>query len=117
MPESNKKSGKTKVPAWLEYDILKDGTAVITGCKGKRTAADLPPQIDGRKVTKVGGYAFYRKQDLISVTIPEGVTSIGKDAFCGCDHLLLPKTLLHQLKEYCIFHQVFLERFGRYHSQ
>ncbi len=38
-------------------------------------------------VTSIGNYAFYGCTNLRSVTIPSGVTSIGYDAFYGCTNL------------------------------
>ena len=38
-------------------------------------------------VTSIGDYAFYRCTNLASVNIPSGVTSIGKGAFSGCANL------------------------------
>ena len=35
-------------------------------------------------VTWIGGSAFYGCSSLTSITIPEGVTSIGERAFSGC---------------------------------
>ena len=40
-----------------------------------------------RKVTSIGGGAFYGCYDLTSVTIGNNVTSIGKDAFFNCSSL------------------------------
>ena len=50
------------------------------------------------KVTSIGDYAFRncRKAPLISVTIPEGVNSIGKYAFYGCvcmTSVIIPSTV------------------------
>ena len=40
-----------------------------------------------RKVTSIGGSAFYECSLLTSITIPNSVTSIGDDAFCYCSGL------------------------------
>ena len=39
-------------------------------------------------VTSVGDYAFYGCTGLTSMTIPDSVTSIGRDAFSGCTGLI-----------------------------
>ena len=51
------------------------------GCKGL-TSVTIP---DG--VTSIGSYAFYGCTDLTSVTIPDSVTSIGSYAFYECTSL------------------------------
>lgn len=38
-------------------------------------------------VTQIGDYAFYESSNLISITIPDGVTSIGHGSFCKCYNL------------------------------
>ena len=38
-------------------------------------------------VTSIGDEAFYGCESLTSIDIPNGVTSIGKEAFCGCKGL------------------------------
>ena len=62
-------------------------TGTITGCEDSVTAADIPSEIYDVKVTAIGGAAFSRKQNLTSVTIPDGVTIIHKNAFYLCRNL------------------------------
>ncbi len=42
----------------------------------------------GDGVTSIGKYAFYGCENLTSITVPEGVTSIGLGAFIGCEKLI-----------------------------
>lgn len=71
----------------FEYKVLSDGTAEITGYNGKDAVLRIPSKLDGHKVISIGDEAFYSpsyngKEDyLISVIIPDGVTSIGNQAF------------------------------------
>jgi hypothetical protein len=47
-------------------------------------------------VTSIGEYAFSQCSNLISVTMPEGITTIEKDAFAACNHLspvVIPSTV------------------------
>ena len=39
------------------------------------------------RITEIWGGAFYGYENLVSITIPEGVTSIGEHAFGGCTKL------------------------------
>ena len=43
----------------------------------------------GNGVTSIGDYAFYNCSSLTSVTIPDSVTSIGSSAFSGCSNLTI----------------------------
>jgi hypothetical protein len=52
----------------------------ITGYTGTGDTVDIPPEINGKPVTAIGGSAFYNNQ-LISVIIPNSVTFIGNYAF------------------------------------
>ena len=79
-----------------EYDILDDGTVEITSYNGEDENVTIPSEIDGKKVTSIGYGAFkgefnyeteQYESNLISVTIPNSVTSIGNSAFCGCSSL------------------------------
>ncbi|MEE0913777.1 MAG: leucine-rich repeat protein [Ruminococcus sp.] len=68
------------------YTVLEDGTAEITGYNGGDTNITIPSEIDGYAVTSIGKEAFASRK-FESVTIPEGVTNIGKDAFY-CNYYL-----------------------------
>jgi len=43
--------------------------------------------IDGIEIKNIGGFAFCECNSLTSITIPDGVTSIGIDAFEDCANL------------------------------
>ncbi len=70
-----------------QYNILSDNTIEITKYTGSSTTADIPAQIDGKKVTSIGNEAFRNCTALRSVIIPEGVTNIGEYAFGACSSL------------------------------
>ncbi len=56
-------------------------TYAFSGCN-KLTSITIP---DG--VTSIGDFAFYGCSSLISINIPDGVTNIGQYAFFGCNIL------------------------------
>jgi hypothetical protein len=71
-----------------DFDVSKsaDGKSVtITGYKGKATVVNIPAKIQNLPVTSVRG--FKGNTSITSVTIPNGVTSIGGSAFNGCTSL------------------------------
>ena len=47
----------------------------------------IPSQIDGKTVTSLGSYAFYKCDALTSVTIPDTVTKLGWGTFMDCTKL------------------------------
>lgn len=55
--------------------------SLIDGSITEITAEDL------EGVTEVADYAFYKRQNITKITIPDSVISIGKSAFSGCSHL------------------------------
>ena len=70
---------------------------VITGYKGKNGIVAVPEKIGNDTVIAIGEYAFspqakhihedsrtFRENSLTSVTLPEGITSIGEGAFLSC---------------------------------
>lgn len=74
----------------LKCRLLSDGTIEIAGRRrsfnftGK--SYTVPDVIDGKKVTSIGECAF-RGEYFSSLTIPDGITSIGIEAFRNCDQL------------------------------
>ena len=79
-----------------DYTILDDGTVKIQFYNGSGSAVSIPATLGGRKVTMIDSYAFFFHEEITSVTIPEGVTEIGENAFKDCTALKsvkLPSTL------------------------
>ena len=65
-----------------------DGKATITSVNKINLTGDvvIPSTLGGYPVVAIGDYAF-KECSFASVTIPNGVTSIGDRAFWGCDGL------------------------------
>lgn len=53
---------------------------------GNETNLTLPTNCHGKNY-EINQYAFFGRDDLISVEIPNGVTKIGQSAFTGCGNL------------------------------
>ena len=70
-----------------QYEILSNGTVMITYYNGSASSLSIPSSINGRKVTQIGPCAFMNRMSLISVTIPSSVTDIGYAAFISCTSL------------------------------
>ncbi|MDR0313182.1 MAG: leucine-rich repeat domain-containing protein [Treponema sp.] len=73
----------TSPRATSAYDFtyeVRDGTITITGLYRAAREVVIPGNVNGVSVTAIRNEAFRRKE-LISATIPNGVTSIGDDAF------------------------------------
>lgn len=80
----------------LTYEEKTDGTLVITGCDDSVVTVDIPAEIDGKAVVAISNNAFYNKNALTSVRIPEGVTHVYSYAFASCESLVnieIPSTL------------------------
>lgn len=59
-------------------------TAQITGYTGTGHNCTIPSDISGYKVTSLKAEAFKNKDTVLSVTIPDTVTTIGSACFSGC---------------------------------
>ena len=86
-----------------EYEVLENGTVRIIDYLGAGGNVVIPAEIDGKKVTEIGNFAFspflpydtilgghnydYRDLVITKITIPEGVTTIDDDAFWRSEHL------------------------------
>ena len=79
------------------YSLDDDENATITGYTGNVSALVIPEEIDGHKVVKLGSGAFENHEEIVSVQIPDSITSIGASAFRNCSNLEnvnLPKNLI-----------------------
>ena len=70
-----------------DYVLLEDGTASITGYHGSAAELSIPEELDGRRVSSIGDYAFIGCTTLTSIVIPHGVSRIGECAFHSCESL------------------------------
>ena len=71
----------------FEYEILDDGTAEITEYWGEDTELEIPGTLDGYTVTSIGGYAFFYRNGIKNIVIPDSVKTISDYAFFTCDSL------------------------------
>ena len=71
----------------FEYDFLDDGTIEITKYTGDGGNVVIPSTINGKRVTRIGDNAFFWREGLTGVTIPNSITSIGSWAFNRCTNL------------------------------
>ncbi|ADU23963.1 leucine-rich repeat domain-containing protein [Ruminococcus albus] len=69
-----------------EYEVINRDTICITGYSGYDAEIIIPDKIDGKKVTSLGENSF-RYTGIKSITIPDGVKSIGENAFDNCEYL------------------------------
>jgi len=71
----------TEIDGALCYSVSGDSN------KEKLTKVDIPSSVNDIPVRIIDDYAFRHCTELTSVTIPDGVTSIGVCAFIGCTEL------------------------------
>lgn len=79
----------------FEFSV-NDGKATVTGYNGSDSIVIIPSNLGGCPVTAIGNASMGVNKTMTSVVIPEGVVSIGSDAFTGCANLTsvsLPSTL------------------------
>ena len=76
----------TAVQAQFSYTKA-NGAITITGYTGAGGDVTVPSTLEGLPVTYIGVAAFSSYTGLISVTIPDSVTSIRDSAFSDCTGL------------------------------
>lgn len=67
----------------FEYEIL-DDKATVTKYTGTSANVEIPAEIEGAPVTKIGFYSFEAKYGIESVILPETVELICEGAFMDC---------------------------------
>ena len=67
-----------------DYAMFKDGDEyILLGYFGDKTSLVLP-----EIATSINAYAFYYNQKITSITLGSNFTTIGKEAFIGCNSLV-----------------------------
>jgi hypothetical protein len=91
------------VPEEFTYRV-NNNRVTITGYKGKNKDLVIPPSIEGYPVTAIAPAAFKAKGDgfdsyhpVDSIVLPEGLQSIGAEAFMAnpIEELTLPDSLIY----------------------
>lgn len=62
-------------------------TGINKGFSGLYPNLDIPEEIDGKPVLKIANMAFQNNTDLVSVSLPESLKTMGEGAFSGCPNL------------------------------
>ena len=68
----------------IKYEQQEPGTIAITGYEGAGGRVEIPAQLEGLPVTSIADGAFSLNANLTEVSVPEGVLSIGCEAFNDC---------------------------------
>jgi hypothetical protein len=79
----------------FEYRV-ENGAAIVTGYRGSDSDVVVPDTLGALPVTRIDNNAFRNSRTLVSIVIPEGVTTIGGFAFQNCRMLTditLPESL------------------------
>ena len=71
----------------FSYRELDNGTVEITKYNGSNPIVAVPEQLGQKKVSGIGNRAFYQKEEVTEVSIPDGVTRILPSAFQECKNL------------------------------
>ena len=76
--------GESKLVNYLDYMFYTyEGANYLVGYIGSETDLVLPEAYNGENY-EIYNYAFNSRDDISSITIPDGVTGIGAGAFEGC---------------------------------
>ncbi len=70
-----------------QWDVLEDGTVSIKNYSGTETEVEIPSQLDGKKVTTLGYYAFNGNKGITNIRIPDTVTTLEDTVFLCCTAL------------------------------
>ena len=72
----------------FELRELGNGIAEITGVElGDARNVAIPSKINGQIITAIGDSAIREKENLVTLSIPDTVTSIGEFSFYKCENL------------------------------
>ena len=88
-------------PGEMKFALSQDGSYYTVTGMGDCIDTDIviPEEYEGKPVKAIGSYAFSSKSKITSVTIPETVTKIGRDAFYNCQ--ALTKVYITSIEKWC----------------
>ncbi|SEK73529.1 leucine-rich repeat protein [Ruminococcus albus] len=72
----------------FKYTLLEDGTAEIRSYEGKNTKVEIPAEVDGVAVTSIGYAAFHYNTSIVSVSMPDSITTMDREVFAHCSNLV-----------------------------
>jgi len=72
----------------FSYDVDENGELSITGYKGASVEVVIPSMIDGKKVTQISCFSGPGADHVFRITIEDGVETIGGGAFSNCMSLV-----------------------------
>ena len=73
-------------PGLVLDETSEDGTVSLIDYTGSAEELEIPAEMNGKPVTSIESGAF-EGSSLVSVTVPESISSIGESAFAGCENL------------------------------
>ena len=98
--ENNVFSGCTRLnEIVLPSTIYSIGNKAFYNCKALKSNIEKDILYNCRELQSIGDEAFGMCSSLIGISIPSGVTSIGRDAFKGCDSL--EAVLVDDIRSWC----------------
>lgn len=75
----------TYTPVGMEFSISRDGSYYsVTGYSGTAITVSIPAHYKGLPVKAISNSAFASCSQLVAITIPDTITTIGEYAFKGC---------------------------------
>ena len=81
---------KDIIPSLGSYFTVNSTGETITGLTGTgktQTELVIPYEINGKKITSIGAYAFEFNMLITSIKLPNSITNIYNGAFAGCEEL------------------------------
>ena len=69
------------------YDVLDDGTVMLTGYTGTASDVTVPAVIDGHAVYGIASGTFQEKENVQTITLESGITYVDYSAFGYCPNL------------------------------
>ncbi len=84
----NETTGVSQIGDYLQVSFDENTESyTIVKCARNATDVELPSEYNGYPIKSIKYSAFYGCRKLISITIPDGITSIGERAFGYCTSL------------------------------